>query len=186
MAVREILRLGHPVLRQRAQPVPDSAFGSDWLTRLIEDLTDTMHAANGLGIAAPQIGEPWRVAVLEVPADNPRYPGAPAYPFGVYVNPELEIIDATAQGFWEGCLSVPGLRGQVKRPRAVRVRWRDPAGEPHELVAEDFPATVFQHEFDHLDGILYVDRVTDTRTLSFLEEFARYHAPAAPAGQARE
>ncbi len=178
MSVRPILRLGHPVLRERAQPVAEAAFGSAWLGQLVEDLTDTMRDADGLGIAAPQIGESWRVAVLEVPAGNPRYPDAPAYPFGVYVNPEIEVLDPTLQSYWEGCLSVPGLRGRVERPRRVRVRYRDADGNRHELEAEGFPATVFQHEFDHLDGMLYVDRLADTRAFAFLDEFSRFHGPA--------
>lgn len=184
--MRPILRLGHPVLRERAQPVPESAFAGPWLATLIEDLTDTMRAADGLGLAAPQIGEPWRVAVLEVPAGSPRDPDGPAVPFGVYVNPVVEVLDGTLQGFWEGCLSVPGLRGFVQRPRRLRVRYRTPDGGAHTLEAAGFPATVFQHEFDHLDGVLYVDRLADTRAFAFVEEFARYHASPVASEASRE
>ncbi len=162
------------MLRERARAVQDHEFGSAWLEELLADMVDTMRANDGIGIAAPQVAESVRVAVIEIPEDSPRYPGAPAQPLMVFVNPVVTVLDRTEQGYWEGCLSVPDLRGLVWRPRAVRVEYRTADGSAAELVAEDFLATVVQHEFDHLDGILFVDRLRDTRQLATVENYRRF------------
>ncbi len=170
MAVREIKRMGHPVLRQVARPLTPQQRSSDALRQLVDDMVDTLHAAGGIGLAAPQVGESLRLAIIEIPGGGSRYGEIPAMPLTVFVNPEVEILDPAAAGYWEGCLSVPGLRGFVQRPQHIRVRAVDLQGQPLELELQGFLATVFQHEFDHLDGVLYVDRLHDSSLLVFEDQ----------------
>jgi peptide deformylase len=170
VTVRTILRMGDPRLREAARALTDAERTTAELSALVDDLVDTLDAAGGVGLAAPQIGVPLRVAIIRLNGGPSRYGPLPVLPLTVYLNPELTVVDASPQGFWEGCLSVPGLRGWVERPRAVRVRWTGLDGERQERQLEGFPATVFQHEFDHLDGRLYVDRITDTRRLVFEDQ----------------
>lgn len=177
MAVRKIVRMGHPVLRQAAEPLPVEAIASDTTRRLIIDMIDTLHDYGGIGLAAPQIGEPVRLAIVEIPETGSRYGELEGMPLTVFVNPSISILDHGRQGFWEGCLSVPGLRGFVERPQKVRVDYLDLEGARQSLELEGFLATVFQHEFDHLDGKLYIDHIDDMRLLAFEEEFMRYLAP---------
>ncbi len=181
MAIRKIAQLGNPVLRRRAEEVPPDEIASARIRRLIEDMIETMRDADGAGIAAPQVHEPLRIAVIEV-KQNPRYPEFPTIPLTVLVNPVLEPLvgsplDALAPKdaivMFEGCLSVTGIRGRVKRPRRVRVRALDREARPLDFVWEGVPAAVVQHETDHLNGILFVDRA-DPKTLAFLREFERY------------
>ena len=159
--------MGHPVLRQRAKPV--EAFGTPGLRELVADMTETMKAKNGAGLAAPQIGVSERVVIFGVAA-NPRYPDAEAVPFTVLVNPKLVMLTREVEEDWEGCLSVPGLRGVVPRYTKLRYAGFDAEGNPIERVAEGFHARVVQHECDHLDGILYPQRMTDLGKLGFIEE----------------
>lgn len=170
MAVREILRMGHPVLRRRARCLSAEERADPALRTLVDDMVDTLDASGGIGLAAPQIGESLRLAIIRVPGGPSRYGDLEAIPLTVYVNPEIEVTDLVRQGFWEGCLSVPGLRGWVERPRAIRVHWLDLDGRERRAEYTGFLATVFQHEFDHLDGHLYVDRMTDTTRLVFESE----------------
>ena len=137
-------------------------------------MIDTLHDYGGIGLAAPQINEPVRLAVIEIDGGPSRYGHIPQMPLTVFVNPHVEVLNPEPEGYWEGCLSVPGLRGFVKRPQHVRVRATDLTGEPMDLELKGFLATVFQHEFDHLDGKLYIDRIDDPRLLAFDEEFQRY------------
>jgi peptide deformylase len=174
MAVRKIIRMGHPTLRQVAREVTEQEIGSDPLQRLIEDMVDTLHDYGGIGLAAPQINEPLRLAIIEIPAGPSRYGDLAELGLSVFVNPDIQIIDPARAGYWEGCLSVPGLRGFVERPQHIKVTASNQHGEPVELELSGFSATVFQHEFDHLDGKLYLDRMTDTTKLAFEEEFARF------------
>jgi len=159
--------MGHPVLRQRAKPV--EAFGTPELRELVADMTETMKAKNGAGLAAPQIGVSQRVVIFGVAA-NPRYPDAEAVPFTVLVNPKLVMLTREVEEDWEGCLSVPGLRVVVPRYTKLRYAGFDAEGNPIERVAEGFHARVVQHECDHLDGILYPQRMTDLGKLGFIEE----------------
>jgi peptide deformylase len=175
--------MGHPVLRQRAQPVSHGQLRSPWFERLIEDMVDTLHDYGGIGLAAPQIAESWRVALIEIAGGPSRYGEIPQVPLTVFVNPEIEVLDAQSAGYWEGCLSVPGLRGFVERPQHVRVRSLAVTGEAFELELDGFLATVFQHEFDHLDGRLYVDRISDPALLAFEEEYLRYLEPRSVDGE---
>ena len=178
MAVRKIIRMGHPFLREPARPLTAEEIGSDGLRHLVADMIDTLHDYGGIGLAAPQIAEPIRLAIVELPGGPSRYGELPEVPLTAFVNPDIEVLDPTTAGYWEGCLSVPGLRGFVERPQHIRVRALDLNGAPIEMTFEGFPATVFQHEFDHLDGTLYVDRITDSSKLVFDEEFERYILPA--------
>ncbi|HET9652342.1 MAG TPA: peptide deformylase [Usitatibacter sp.] len=167
MPVREVLRMGHPVLRQRAKPV--EAFGTAELRQLVADMTETMQAKNGAGLAAPQIGVSQRVVIFGV-EHNPRYPDAEAVPFTVLVNPKIVMLTREVEEDWEGCLSVPGMRGVVPRYTKLRYGGFDAEGNPVEREAEGFHARVVQHECDHLDGILYPQRMTDLSKLGFIEE----------------
>ena len=164
MAIRPVLRMGHPLLRQVARPVEH--FGTPVLRELVGDMDDTMRALDGAGIAAPQVGESLRVVIFEVAA-NPRYPRAEAVPYTVLVNPTLEPLDTEQEEGWEGCLSVPGLRGLVPRYRRLRYRGFDLDGRTIDRTVSGFHARVVQHEVDHLDGILYPMRITDLRNLGF-------------------
>ncbi|HXZ47638.1 MAG TPA: peptide deformylase [Usitatibacter sp.] len=167
MAVREVLRMGHPVLRARAAPV--ESFGTPELLELVADMKDTMAAKNGAGLAAPQIGVGRRVVIFGV-TRNPRYPDAEEVPFTVLVNPKIVLLTREVEEGWEGCLSVPGLRGLVPRYTKLRYSGFDEHGRPLEREAAGFHARVVQHECDHLDGILYPQRMTDLGKLGFNEE----------------
>ncbi len=176
MAVRKVMRMGHPVLRERARELTSSELASPELERLVADMVDTLRDYGGIGLAAPQVGESLRVAIIEIAGGPTRYGEIPSMPLSVFVNPVIEELEGETRGLWEGCLSVPGLRGYVERPQHVRVRYTDLEGKAHSLELEGFFATVFQHEFDHLDGKLYIDRLSDTRLLAFDQEFERYLA----------
>jgi peptide deformylase len=168
--IREILRMGDPRLLRVAEPVRD--FNTSELRTLVSDMFDTMHAANGAGLAAPQIAVPLRLVIFgyaDPSMRNPRYPDADPVPQTILVNPELMPLgDETEEG-WEGCLSVPGLRGVVERYRRLRYRGFDIEGRPIERVADGFHARVVQHEVDHLDGILYPMRVRDFTRFGYTE-----------------
>ena len=174
MAVRKIIRMGHPTLRKPARRLEARELASPEIGRLVNDMIDTLNDSGGIGLAAPQIDEPVRLAIIEIGGGPGRYGDVPAMPLTVFVNPTIEVVDPKAAGYWEGCLSVPGLRGYVERPQFVRVSYQDLNGKKHVLELKGFLATVFQHEFDHLDGKLYIDRMTDPTKLVFEEEYLRY------------
>jgi peptide deformylase len=175
---RAIVPLGHPVLREKARRVDPAELES--VQGLVDDLIDTMRAANGAGLAANQIGVPLRVCVIEVRPGNPRYPYKPVIPLTVLINPVVEPLTDETFANYEGCLSVPALRGVVDRFVEVRVTGLDRQGDPVEQVVRGLSAGTFQHETDHLDGMVFLDRVTDTRTLCTWDEFrARYEEPFA-------
>jgi len=158
--------MGDPRLLQVSEPV--GAFGSPELQALLADMRDTMQHLNGAGLAAPQIGVGLRVVIFGVEL-NPRYPDAEPVPFTVLINPELTRLDDTIDEAWEGCLSVPGMRGLVPRYRRLRYTGFDASGEPIDRIASDFHARVVQHEVDHLDGILYPRRIRDLTQFGFSE-----------------
>jgi peptide deformylase len=174
MAVLEIVTVGDPVLRERARELSLDELRSDEVQRLIDDMIDTKRAAHGAGIAANQVGHAVRVAVVEVEPGNPRYPYKPPVELTVIVNPEIEPVEDELFAVNEGCLSVPGLRGDVDRHVNVRVRYLDRHGKPHEEVRRGLTAGTFQHEVDHLDGVLFLDRVRDPSTFSTWEQFDRH------------
>ena len=178
MAVRKIIRMGHPALRRPARVVDEEDIGSDAMHRLVADMIDTLHDYGGIGLAAPQINEGIRLAVVEIPAGPTRYGELEGRELTICVNPQIEIVKPDTAGYWEGCLSVPGLRGFVERPQHIRVHFTNLKRERETISADGFLATVFQHEFDHLDGRLYVDHVKDPRKLVFEEEYVRYVLPA--------
>ena len=177
MAVREILTVGHPLLRERAREVTADELAGAEMQTLIDDLIDTMHAANGAGIAAPQIGVSVRIATIEV-NHNPRYPYKPPIPLTIVVNPAITPLDDELVEINEGCLSVPNLRGNVMRSVNIRVRSLDRDGGEHDEIKRGLTAGTYQHECDHLDGMLFLDRVHDTRSLTTWEQFERYHRDA--------
>ena len=164
MAVRPVLKMGHPLLRQVARPVTE--FGTLELRELVRDMDDTMRSLNGAGLAAPQIGVSLRVVIFEV-TRNPRYPDVGEVPYTVLVNPELTPLGDETEDGWEGCLSVPGLRGLVPRHRRLRYRGVDLEGRLIDRTVEGFHARVVQHEVDHLDGILYPMRLRSLDDLGY-------------------
>ena len=177
MAIREIATVGHPVLRQRARELTPAELASRGVQQLIEDMIDTMRAANGAGIAANQIHESMRITVVEV-HQNPRYPYKPKIPLTVLVNPEIEFLDDELVEINEGCLSVPNLRGNVMRHVNIRIRYLDRDGVAHDEIRRGLTAGTLQHECDHLDGKLFVDRVTDPTTFTTWEQFELHHRDA--------
>jgi peptide deformylase len=178
MAIRKVARLGHPVLRQVARDLSRVEILSEETRRLVADMVETMREYGGVGLAAPQVHESVRLAVIEVEALGERYKVDAAQPLIVFFNAKVSVLDPAAHGFWEGCLSVPGMRGYVERPRKIRVDYLDEKAQPQTIIAEDFVATVFQHELDHLDGVLYVDKLADNTRYAFIEEYQRYHLTA--------
>jgi peptide deformylase len=174
MSVREIATVGHPVLRTRAREVAPDELRSPRIQRVIDDLVETMRATGGAGLAANQVHELLRIAVVEVD-HNPRYPYKPPIPLTVLVNPVLEPVGDEVVEINEGCLSVPDLRGTLERHVAVRVRYLDRDGNEHDEVKRGLTAGTFQHEVDHLDGVLFLDRVRDPRTFTTWEQFDRHH-----------
>lgn len=187
MAIRKVARMGHPVLRKKARQITAEEIRSEWLADLIQDMVETMEEYGGIGLAAPQIHESISVAIIDYQDDHPKYKdtnknGAKrSLPLSVFINPKITVLDEKEQGYWEGCLSVPELRGLVYRPRKIQVDYLDLNGKKKTVVAEDFLATVFQHELDHLDGVLFIDRVRNApgkTPLSFTEEYQKHLVPS--------
>jgi peptide deformylase len=172
MAVRKVISMGHPVLRQVAAPVPEKEISSPKIQTLIQDMVETMIEYDGRGLAAPQVSESLRIVVMIWDFDPKEEPY-----LRVLINPELKVITKDKSTFWEGCLSVPGLRGKVSRPNKLQVKALNAKREKVEFVAEGFAATVVQHECDHLDGVLYVDHIEDLKSgFAFNREYSRYLA----------
>jgi len=171
MAILKVARMGHPVLREKCRPIDPAQITGPEVQRLIRDMLETMIEYNGVGLAAPQVYTPVRLVIAggEVdPENRPR--------LRVLINPEITVLDPDyREGMYEGCLSIPGLRGYVERPAHIRVQALDEQGRQVDLELKGFPAIVMQHECDHLDGVLYVDRIEDHSKLGFDEEIQRYH-----------
>lgn len=176
MTVRSILTIGDPELRVIAAPVDPADIASPEIQKLIDDLIETMRDANGAGLAATQVGEHVRIAVMEV-GDNPRYPYKPRIPLTVAINPIIKPLDDELVEINEGCLSVP-MRGNVQRSVNVRVRYYDRNGVAHDEIKRGLTAGTWQHECDHLDGVLFIDRVGDPTTLATWDEFNKHHRTA--------
>jgi peptide deformylase len=171
MSILKVARMGHPVLRQKARAIEKHELKSPVLQQFIDDMIETMKEYSGVGLAAPQVHESVRIFVAHLDAEG-RGEGAPI----ALVNPEIEVVgDQVVEG-WEGCLSIPDIRGKVPRALEIKVRAFDRHGKRIEIAAREFPARVIQHETDHLDGVLFFDRMRSFETLSYLEEFSRYHA----------
>lgn len=178
MSIQNVIRMGHPTLKQVARPLSIDEILSEETKQLIQDMLDTMQHENGIGIAAPQINRSVQAALIKISLDNPRYPQNAtenSTPLFIIFNPVITVLDETLQGFWEGCLSVPGLRGYVERPRKIRVDYLDEAAQQRSIELEGFLATVFQHELDHLFGVLYVERIRDMKLLSFQAELDEFN-----------
>jgi peptide deformylase len=174
MSVQPIVRLGHPSLRTPAKPVPLPRIGRPEIQQLIDEMVETMRAAPGVGLAAPQLGVELQVFVYEA-AGNPDR--GPEIPLRVVINPMITTQSGELVYDWEGCLSIPDLRGLVPRHPAVRVRGIDREGQPLDYVAHGFEARIVQHEFDHLNGVVFLDRMRDLHSLSYLEEWEQYVNP---------
>jgi len=171
MSILKVARMGHPVLRERARPVAKSDLRDPLMQKLIDDMIDTMHEYHGVGLAAPQVHEGLRlfVALLE---DDP----GPKSEATVIINPEILPSGSTKEEGWEGCLSIPDIRGMVPRFTEITVSALDRNGKSIELRVKNFPARVVQHETDHLDGVLFFDRMMSMQSLTYLDEYSRYHA----------
>ena len=172
MGVRQILSIGHPELRKRASEITPEQLASEPIQHLIDDLVETMRNANGAGLAATQVGQPVRIAVMEV-TNNPRYPYKPPIPLTIAINPTIQPLDDELVDVNEGCLSVP-LRGNVLRHVNIRVQYLDRDGNQHDEIKRGLTAATWQHECDHLDGVLFIDRVVDVTTLATWPEFEQF------------
>jgi peptide deformylase len=171
MSILKVARMGHPVLRQRARPLDRSVLRDPLLQKLIDDMIETMHEYHGVGLAAPQVHEDVRLFVALLDEDPSPESDAVAL-----INPEILPQDTATEEGWEGCLSIPDIRGKVPRFTDIMVKALDRQGKPVELRLKGFPARVAQHESDHLDGVLFFDRMTSMQTLTYLDEFSRYHS----------
>ena len=174
MSILKVARMGHPVLRAPARPLAKADFRDLLLQKLIDDMIDTMHEYHGVGLAAPQVHEGLRIFVAMLDDD----PDEDTSEVAVIVNPEIVPIDAAREEGWEGCLSIPDIRGLVPRHAEISLTSLDRKGHKVERLLKGFPARVAQHETDHLDGILFLDRMTATalKTLTYLDEYSKYHA----------
>ncbi|MBT8199299.1 MAG: peptide deformylase [Acidimicrobiia bacterium] len=177
MSVLPIVAVGHPILREPTRVISHDELQTPTVQKLIADMIETMRQADGAGIAANQVGSNLRIAVAEV-RNNPRYPYKPPIPLTVFVNPVLTAIDDEVVEINEGCLSVPNLRGNVHRNVSVRVRYLDREGNNRDEIKRGLTAGTFQHECDHLDGRLFLDRVTDPGTFTTWEQFEQHHRAA--------
>ena len=175
MSILKVARMGHPVLRAKARALEKSDLRRAGVQKLIDDMIDTMVEYHGVGLAAPQVHEGLRIFVASLDARDDTE--ADEEPIAI-INPELTIVGAEIVDDWEGCLSIPDIRGRVPRAREIKVCGFDRKGDRIELGAHDFPARVIQHETDHLDGVLFFDRMRSLETLTFLEEYSRYRAKA--------
>ena len=173
MSLLKVARMGHPVLRARARELDRAELKHAAMQKLIDDMIDTMHEYHGVGLAAPQIHEGLRIFVAAI-APQDAEPLSPDDEPMVFINPVITLVGAEIVEDWEGCLSIPDIRGRVPRARTIKVTAMDRTGAKIDIASHDFPARVIQHETDHLDGVLFFDRMRTFETLSYLEEYARY------------
>ncbi len=175
MAIKPVLRMGNPLLRKPSTKISIDEIDSQQITQLITDLRDTVKHNQGIGIAAPQIGVNLQACIINLPENPARYPEETGnnqeY---ILINPQITVLDSALIGSWEGCLSVPNLRGFVQRPKKIKVDFFDRFKKKHSLVIDNFLSIVFQHEIDHLNGVLYIDKITDTKMLAFCEEYEQF------------
>ena len=172
--IRDIIEIGNPKLRNIAREVSVNEIASKKIQTLIDDLIETMRYANGAGLAATQIGELFRICVVEV-NKNIRYPYKPNIPLTVLINPVITCLSEDNLKLYEGCLSVPNLRGEIERCAKIRVQFLDRHGNKMDIISQGITAGTFQHEVDHLDGILFVDKVKNTHTLTTINEFSKFY-----------
>ena len=169
MAILKVAHLGNPILRQRAKTLSEEAIRSAEIQRLIDDMAETLYEYGGVGLAAPQVHRGVRLFLIEGPGE-----GEERVPLTVFINPVIVEASKEMEEDWEGCLSIPDLRGRVARHRRIRIAFTERNGERRTLEATGFAARVLQHEYDHLDGIVFLDRMRGLETLTFLKEFTRY------------
>lgn len=186
MAIRKIARMGHPVLRKQARQLTPEEIRSPWLKGLLQDMVETMNEYGGIGLAAPQVHESVAVALIDYQEesveedDSSSDESETSLPLTVVINPRMTVLDTKEQGYWEGCLSIPEIRGLVYRPRKIQIDFVDLQARPQRIIAEGFLATVFQHELDHLFGTLFVDRIRNEpgkTPIAFTEEYSRHLVP---------
>ena len=177
MPVLPIVRLGHPALRSPARPLPPERLGDPEVQTLLDDMVETMKDARGVGLAAPQIGVEAQVFVYEAP---PRFEGDEGVPLHVVINPMITPLSRELVYDWEGCLSIPDLRGLVPRHPKVRVQGLDRTGRPLDYLADGYEARIIQHENDHLNGVVFLDRMRDLKTLGYIDEWENYIARESP------
>jgi peptide deformylase len=170
MSILKVARMGHPVLRQKARALEPTEVRTPAFQKLVDDMMETMYEYEGIGLAAPQVHESVRLFVAGVEGSGDNLKVLP------FINPVIEPLTTELAEDWEGCLSIPDLRGKVPRPRDVLIRALDRRGKPFEMALKNYPARVVQHETDHLDGLLFLDRMRTFETLTFLEEFQRYQS----------
>jgi peptide deformylase len=173
MSILKVARLGHPVLRNVAKDLASKEISTRETQRLIDNMIETMKEYDGVGLAAVQVHVPMQIAVLEV-ANNPRYPQKPQVPLSVLINPKIEPLSEEMEEDWEGCLSIIEMRGKVPRYKEIKVVGRNREGKEVDFVASGFHARVIQHEWDHLQGRVFLDRMKDLSTLTYLPEYSRY------------
>jgi peptide deformylase len=173
MSILKVARLGHPVLRAKAKPIDPQEITTAPIQKLIDDMMETMSEYHGVGLAAPQVHESLRVFVAGIEEEDLRTGATDIVPVAI-INPEITPIGRDFVEDWEGCLSIPDLRGRVPRAREIVVRALDRRGKPFEMGLKNFPARVVQHETDHLDGVLFLERMASLHSLSFLDEFQRF------------
>ncbi len=173
MAVLDVIKMGNPTLRDKAKEVDLDSITSAAFQQFLDELVETMRLQEGVGIAAPQVAQLKRIFVMEL-TKNKRYPERPSFPLSIAINPSLELLGNEQVNSWEGCLSIPGIRGRLKRHKKVKLTAYDENGIRYSKELSDFPAIVAQHEFDHLNGILLIDRMESMETLTFQEEYERY------------
>lgn len=173
MSILKVARLGHPVLRNVAKNLAPKEINTPETQRLIDNMVETMKEYDGVGLAAVQVHVPRQIAVVEV-ANNPRYPEKPEVPLSVLINPKIEPLSEEMEEDWEGCLSIIELRGKVPRYKEIKVVGRNREGKEVDFVASGFHARVIQHEWDHLQGKVFLDRMKDLSTLTYLPEYSRY------------
>lgn len=175
MSILKVARLGHPVLRKTAEKVDIKKISSEEIQRLIDNMIDTMREYDGIGLAAPQVHQSLQISVIESDK-NPRYQGAPDIPLTIIINPEITYMSEETVAGWESCLSVKDLRGKVTRSAEVNLSAYNREGEKITIEAGGFLAVALQHEIDHLNGTVYLDRIKDFKTLSHMKEFEKYWA----------
>jgi peptide deformylase len=176
MSILKVARMGHPLLRAKARPLAPDEIRSDRTQKLIDDMIETMHDCRGVGLAAPQVHEGVRlfVAGLVEEHEDDEATDDGRMPVVAVANPQISPVGRETFEEWEGCLSIPGIRGVVPRPRRIRIRGLDREGKRMEIELEDYAARVFQHEADHLDGVLFLDRMRSLQSLTFLEEYGKH------------
>ncbi|MFT5211184.1 MAG: peptide deformylase [Flavobacterium sp.] len=175
MTIRDIIRMGHPTLRKIAASYAPEKIGSKAFHSLIDDMKETLEASGGIGLAAPQMNVSVQIVIIDVPDSGTRYGITEALPFTIYINPKVQVIEEASAGYWEGCLSIPGMMGFVERPQHIVVDYLSETGEKQSLELKGFLATVFQHELDHLQGRLYIDHIKDLSLFTYENEYREFH-----------